>query len=58
MGKPRAKPPGERERRVLALMALDQSNKEVERSLMSGRSNISTETVKTHLKKTFVKLDV
>ena len=43
----------ERERRVLALVALDQSNKEVARLL-----NISTETVKTHLKNIFAKLDV
>ena len=43
----------ERERRVLALVALDQSNKEIARSL-----NISAETVKTHLKNIFVKLDV
>ena len=43
----------ERERRVLALVALDQSNNEVARSL-----NISTETVKTHLKNIFAKLDV
>ena len=60
MGKPPRKPAGdalnaltERERRVLALVALDQSNKEVARSL-----NISTETVKTHLKSIFTELDV
>ena len=40
-----------RERRVLAIVALDQSNKEVARPL-----NMSTETVKTHLR--FAKLDV
>ncbi len=38
---------------MLALVALDQSNKEVARSL-----NISTETLKTHLKNIFAKLDV
>jgi len=43
----------ERELHVLALVALDQSNKEVARSL-----NVSTETVKTHLKNNFAKLDV
>ena len=43
----------ERERRMLALVALHQSNKEIARSL-----NISTETVKTHLKNIFAKLDV
>ncbi|HUM08277.1 MAG TPA: LuxR C-terminal-related transcriptional regulator [Acidocella sp.] len=43
----------DRERRVLVLVALGQSNKEVAREL-----NISAETVKTHLKNIFVKLDV
>ena len=43
----------ERERRVPALVALDQSNKDVARSL-----TISTETVKTHLKNIFATLDV
>ncbi|MGO9172060.1 MAG: LuxR C-terminal-related transcriptional regulator [Rhodomicrobium sp.] len=43
----------DRERRVLALVALGQSNKEVARSL-----DISIETVKTHLKNVFTKLGV
>ena len=43
----------ERERRVMALWALDQSNKEVARSLTA-----STETMKTHLKNILAKLDV
>ncbi len=43
----------ERERGVLVLVALGQSNKEVAREL-----NISSETVKTHLKNIFLKLDV
>lgn len=43
----------ERERRVMALWALDHSNKEVARSLTA-----STETMKTHLKNILAKLDV
>ena len=48
-----ARAPTERERRVMALWALDHSNKEVARSLTA-----STETVKTHLKNILAKLDV
>lgn len=45
--------PTERERRVLALVALKHSNKGVAWSLTT-----STETVKTHLKNILAKLDV